>query len=349
MNDLKPWFLEALLWGGLAVTWAWSFKMFSQVSATPTEHVEKVRLFNKLSGRQWLLGALLWGEVAWIWAWSFKIFAQASAEPIKRLDKGSLFTALFGASSIALFILSLLVATLAILGWQSLKDYIEDKVGKAIRDRGKEVDEAIKKRSMEVDEAIEKRNRRIDEAIKERTQALENELRGRVATILGYTIGEMSLMPGSFKVRDRDRLGEAVVQCKAGYHFLRQIGGPAEFLGLNNLVFYTCVFEDGLPKANEDWMLASARLLKDAGQQRDNNMLKLTACRVLLEYGAEPGEKERARNILNAMADKRSTASERERKEAKFYLSKYSGQTAIISNPEAGQKREALASHKEAE
>jgi hypothetical protein len=299
MKNFSWWLIESVLFCIVAGLWVWSFRRLAQSGDTSSiVPSPKAPLSGKEVGRKRLFTAFLWAVVAWIWAWSFSIFTEASASLKTIPDMGSLFTALFGASSIALFILSLLVAGLAIVGWQSVKEYIEERVEKTATDK----------------------SRQLDQVIRDNTQALEKALRGRVATILGYTIGEMSLKPGSFEVQYNDRLSEAVEQCKEGYKFLKEVGGGAEYLGLNNLVFYTCLLEEGRPKEDEEWMLASARKLLVAGQEKRSNMLKLTACRVLLEHEASSDEKRRARNILEAIASGRTPASIRETNEARFYL-----------------------------
>jgi hypothetical protein len=260
---------------------------------------ESLSVQSKLTG---LIITLLLSLITAIWAWSYKIFVEASAKSIQRLDQDSLFTALFGASSIALFILSLMLALLAVFGWQSIKGFIEQRVDDTMREQKKSVDAAIETR----------------------TRALENELKGRVATILGHALGQMSLNPGTFVVGDRDRLEEAVQQCEAGYKHLKEIGEGAEALALNNLIFYSCVFAQGMPKENTEFMLEKARSLREAGQEHNSTMLKLTACRVLLEYEAKPQEKVNARKTLMAIANS-SSASQREKKEAAFYLKEYPG------------------------
>jgi hypothetical protein len=239
--------------------------------------------------------ALILGVVALTWASSYWIFALARTTKIVPSDAGSLATTLFGSSSIALFILSFLVALVGAFGLQSYRSF-RKKISKD----------------------IEKMHKGLENA--------RNEMRGRAETVLGYALGEMSLEKGTFSAGDKDRLEQAVAQCREGHKHLQKlgIGSAPEVLGLNNLLFYTCILhEDKKDKGDEDYILKEARRLRDAGEQHDSAMLKLTASRLFLEYGATPEEKEKARKALRVLAARTAGVSERERKEAKFYLDKY--------------------------
>jgi uncharacterized protein (DUF1778 family) len=229
----------------------------------------------------------LLGVIFLIWAWAYKIFIQACSIPIQNLDQGSFFTVLFGASSIALFILSLLVALFAILGWQSLKEHIK---------------------------------KRVKDAIQRRTTKLENELRGRVLTALGYAVGEMGLNPDSLIPNDKEKLAEAVALCRQALDFLKRVGGPAEITGLNNFVYYSCALSASGDRSNEKFMIEQAHRLRDVGQEHDVVRLQLTACRVFLQYGDNPQEKKDAQEILKNLADRKDKISEGERREVNLYL-----------------------------
>lgn len=238
---------------------------------------------------------LLLGAVALIWSSSYWIFVLASTTRIVPADAGSLATTLFGSSSIALFILSFLVALVGAFGLQSYKAFRE-----------------------KISKDIEKMHEGLENA--------RNEMRGRAETVLGYALGEMSLETGTFSAGDKDRLEQAVAQCREGHKHLQKlgIGSAPEVLGLNNLLFYTCILHEGKSdKGDEDYILKEARRLRDAGEQHDSVMLKLTASRLFLEYGATSEEKNKAHVTLRVLAERMSGASERERKEARFYINKY--------------------------
>lgn len=251
----------------------------------------------------------LLGLVALTWSGAYWIFVKASGNALRVSDSGQLrvgdsgelVTVLFGASSIALFILSFLLAGLALIGWQSFKDFRE-RISKKVKGRTRELEEKLERR----------------------TRLLEDEMKGRIHTILGFAFGEMGLEAGTFSPADTDKLEEAVKQCRVGISYLEKVKGPAEYLGLNNLLFYSCVLFGGKAnKDNEEYMLAGARRLKEAGEKYNVTMLKLTACRVFLEYGATPSERAQARESLKALLAMTSGVSEREKREALYYLNNY--------------------------
>lgn len=235
---------------------------------------------------------LLLGGVILIWAYSFLLVTRACRTPLPKeiaWNSENLLALLFGASSIALFIFSFLASVAGVVGWRSFNEFRE-KLTSAV-------------------------------------EAIRNELKGRVATNLGYVIGEMSLKPGSFDIEDKDRLEQAVGQCREGYKYLQMlgVGSPAETLALNNLLFYTCILHEGdVHRRDEDYMLKEARRLKELGEQHNSSMLKLTAYRVLLAYGASLEEKEKAVKGLRALLANGLKISERELKEANYCLERYS-------------------------
>lgn len=251
---------------------------------------------------------LVWACSCWIFVGSWERFVNTKNS--KMSDPGAIATVLFGASSLALFIFSLLVAVLAIVGWQSIKEHI---------------------------------SKNVSEEVALKTQSFADEIRGRVATVLGYAIGEMGLQPGTFEADDPDRLAEAVYQCEAGYKFLKKVGGGAEFLGLNNFIYYKCILSEVSPdkdKDNSAYVLTQARLLRDAGEKHNSPMLQLTAARVFFEYEAATSkERIEAWGILRSLA-REPTIQQRERKEAEYYMKKYlSKYTSIIAEKQLRHRR----------
>jgi hypothetical protein len=218
-----------------------------------------------------------------IWSTSIYLVRQSDVSGIERnQDLGNL---LFGASSIALFIFSILIAILALVGWQSIMS--------AVRDVAKETATSMNK-------------------------PLENELRGRVFSGLGYMLGEMSLRPGSLEPIDKEKLEDAIQLCQQGYDSLKKTGinGPQEILGLNNLVYYGSLSED---RSRSEFWLDSARRLMKLGQEHDVVNLQLTACRAILQYSAKIYERRHACTLLEQLAGK-AQSSVREKREAQFCL-----------------------------
>ena len=198
----------------------------------------------------------------------------------------TLATLLFGAASVALIIFSLGLAIAAIFGWQALQRVIRDNVEKVT-------------------------NRKL--------RLLENELRGRALGIQGYLLAEQS-MNSDLIVTEKGRMEEAVRLCEQAYGFLKEVGGPAQFMGMNNLIFYSCILDD---QTRRGFLLRHARILRDAAEERRSPDLLLTACRAILQYGEDDiegkKEKERARGTLRMLAASAWT-SEKEKKEAETHL-----------------------------
>jgi hypothetical protein len=228
---------------------------------------------------------LTWAASFWLVSHSLHLSSGGQRPPLSDLA-----TLLFGATSIALFIFSMLIAFLAIFGWRNLQEDIREKV------------------RLEASE-------RIKDLERSRISPLENEAKGRVLTALGYLMGEMSINPKSLEVIDRERLSEAVRLCREAYEVLRQMEGPAEYMSLNNLVFYSSLSGD----IHKTVLLKQARDLKNVGQERRSTILLLTACRAILLYGEDNGERQDIFEILSLMK-LREGISERERKEAERLL-----------------------------
>jgi len=165
----------------------------------------------------------------------------------------------------------------------------------------------------------ERTEREILEEILERSRVagrLEREFKGRLLSSLGYVIGEMSWQPSG--TIDRDRLFEAVRHCQQGYDYLKEVGGAAEFLGLNNLVYYSALLNDA---SKRDLLLNQSRRLRDVAQERKATNLTLTACGAILRLSSDEEEKRDARRRITDLLQE--TISERDRKEAKQYLEQF--------------------------
>jgi hypothetical protein len=199
-------------------------------------------------------------------------------------------TILFGGASIALFILSILLALLAIFGWNSIQRMIVESV---------------------------------DEAVNPEVERLENELRGRVISGLGYMIGELSFKFGSLEPEDKDRLSHSVELCSVGYQALRKVGGPVEMNGLNNLVFYGSLQGD---PADRRFLLNGARELREYAHKRHVPRFMLTYCRAILRYSSDPAELREAAQIAEELASSPSIRPA-ERNEAKVYVEAFRSRT----------------------
>ncbi|HVT16652.1 MAG TPA: hypothetical protein VHQ90_10815 [Thermoanaerobaculia bacterium] len=228
---------------------------------------------------------LLAGSVALVWAgtWYFLSGAREMTYPDGRVltwaDRGSI---LFGTATVSSVLFSLLIAAIALFGFRTLKDSIQ---------------------------------RDIEAKTTQRIKDLETEMHGRVLSTLGHSIGTLNSEPDQPGPTNKDRLAEAIWNCQKGYDLLKEVGGRPMLMGLNNLVYYSCVFGD---PARGRYLLQQARVLRDAGDEYGSPDLLLTFCRAVLQYGTDHQEIEEARTIAEGLL--RAKLNELQEKEARFYL-----------------------------
>jgi hypothetical protein len=246
---------------------------------------------------RWLKVALAAGGVVLIWAISFYIVIAALRLGVRSDDLpglGDLATLLFGAASLALFIFSLLIAGVAIIGYQTLRHWAREDIEAAMRGR-------------------------ID--------MLERELRGRVHSVIGFMIGALHSTPDQLEQKEHKHfLSEAVWYCKKGYDILKDLTGKGQgrYMALNNLVYYSCLYGDELRR---DELLTQARELKKVGQQYGHPPTLLTYCRAVLQYGSM----EDLQNALSvAKITQQMELTEREKKEATFYVTSISDKLSAL-------------------
>jgi hypothetical protein len=146
---------------------------------------------------------------------------------------------------------------------------------------------------------------------------LKAELTGRISSGIAYVLGELSISHDQLEPVDSLRLRKAVELSRRAYDELKSIGGPAEFMALNNLVFYSAVEGD---QAFASYILHEARRLKDAGQRQNSPNLLLTYCRAVLSFGNDPVERREVFMILTSLSGS-PWCSEDVRREARLYLS----------------------------
>lgn len=235
--------------------------------------------FRRYAVKMWIWEILKFSLMVciifFVWSRSVSIMLDYGAlKKLSGLSVSDLSALLFGASSIALFMVSVVLAGLTIFGWQAII-------------RGE-----IKK---EVSRATEKR-----------IQQLEHEMRGRVLNAMGYMVGET--WP-----KEKAKLKVAVELLKQGYdEYLSKVEGPARFLGLNNLVYYSFLYyscvRDEAPLSKEivKDMLKNAQLLLKKSLEHDAINVQLTAGRVILEYSTKDEDKRRVEEVLkDLVGDKR--------------------------------------------
>jgi hypothetical protein len=228
----------------------------------------------------WIRRAGLISVVMFIWALSFFLFSRPVTD--KRLDVGTIAALLFGASSIALFLLSMIVAFLALVGWRD------------IQERLKYVDDMDKKIKVKIDK----------------------EMPGRMSSLVGFFIGELSIDRDSLQVKDENAMKDAIQYCQKGYALMKEVGGPGQFMALNNLVFYSSLIGDN---STGEFLLHQGRILRKEALEHNSIDLLLTSCRTILGFSRDENEKSEARHLLESIAAG-STTSEKQRREALAHL-----------------------------
>jgi hypothetical protein len=234
--------------------------------------------------------------LVWVAAWYIYLNApdmiDVNGQPLKLADRA---TILFGAASTALFVLSIVAGAVGLSGWISLKRSIQKSLG----------------------DELSRKNQALESDLRKKLENLGKEMHGRIYSGLGFMIGEMSHEPGTFEVKDADRLRHSVKLCEQGYKLLREIGGPAEYMALNNLVHYSSMDRDELKR---DLNIKRARELREAGQKHDAIELILTYCGAIVQYDGDfPEDLESARLLVSGIL-KREVVSEGQRREARYYL-----------------------------
>jgi len=245
---------------------------------------EKVKKFDqKYRVFIWhvLLIILVFVIIIYISLKSFHLAATSYAALPDIKDTWNLSAILFSSAQVSLFVISILIGLLTIVGWQAVERKIQENVEKATT---------------------------------ERLAILEKEVRGRSFAILGYTIAEKSAPRDFSKPTDEveARLREAVQYCEQAYNFLKGTDLPAEYMALNNLLTYSCDLHDSQRRG---YILECAHRLREAAEEHNSQNLLLTYCRTILEFSLEPKEKGEACLIVNAIRE-RGGLGEKQKREA---------------------------------
>jgi hypothetical protein len=237
---------------------------------------------------------------------------------------GDLATIFFGASSLALIIISLLVAIAALVQWQALKG--------DIRRASEVIDTTVGK----VKEATAENAAHV-KSLEEKTQGqlanLEKELRGRVDAVMGATIGNLHAKVDVDIQSDEDQthLAEAVYHAQRGYDRLKELpGSNGKFMALNSIVYFSCLLR---LQSKRDLLLAQGRELRDVGRKYEHLVYSapylLTFCRVALVYSSDLDELQQGLGIAQDVLAARHTLLQE--KEATYLVASLSKKLADLS------------------
>jgi len=222
--------------------------------------------------------------VALVLASAWHIFA--AAPEVKGLDGKVLSladraTLLFGTATVALVLVTLLIGIIAIIEWQRLK-------------------------------------RTFQQAIDEKLTNLDTRTEGRLSSLLGFALGDLSTEPDQLEATNRNRLAYAVSYCQAGYDLLKKAEEERKptLQALNNLVYYSCIY--GEPWKSK-YLLQQARLLLEAGSEFGSLDFLLTYCRAILRYGEDRKEIDNAISVAESVLSS-NKLTDNQKREARFYL-----------------------------
>lgn len=236
---------------------------------------------------QWLVVSTGISFMVFLWTASFYMVTKAlamSLPPKAVPDQSDLMTLFFGASSLALTLFSFFFAGLGLIGWQSLKQNISEG---------------------------------IEDAMHGRLQSVQDEMRGRILNSIAIAIGVMHSDPLRLEQRDdqKEYLADAVDYSQQAYRLLKKVDGTAQYMALNNLVYFSCLYGQ---EHRRDFLLESARTLRALGEERNFLEGQLTYCRVILQFGSNI--KDIADAYSTATSLLKAALTERQRKEANFYV-----------------------------
>ncbi len=261
------------------------------------------------------------------------------APPVSNMD---LATILFSASSLALFIFSVLMGTAVPIAWGALKDWVRqelEKVQRTAEDLSRRTEADARKMSTDLESTIKERQATMDRDLRQRISETEREVHERVAnstqqmrdhlasteretmgrsyTVLGNVLGALSTEVDRWEPTDQHQLRAAVIWCHMAFDLLQDRGEKLWCLAANNLVYYSSVLDDGV---RADYLLELARKLRRAGEQHiAARHLLMTFCCAALHFSKEREELDSVRQIAAAML-RDQDASIEIKKEAAFYL-----------------------------
>lgn len=208
---------------------------------------------------------------------------------------GDIATLMFGAASVAMFVLSFLVAIAAIFGWQGLRRAIDEKVAMAV----KEV--------------------RVD---------VQQEIHARVYAGLALILGRICRTERSLSIERADLLDAAILNCRRSIKSFQELSALDEEsynIVRNNLAFYLAL--RGQP-ADSQYALGLGADLQEWALSYENHDATLTLCLATLRFSEDADQRTSALKTLEQIRDDPG-ASEHEKKEAEKILASFPDQAKL--------------------
>lgn len=202
---------------------------------------------------------------------------------------------LFGAASVAMFVLSFLVAIVAIFGWQELRRTVVERVAEEAR-AGQE--------------------------------DIEHQINSRVHAGLALILGRTCREERGLEVKRGDLVDAAIKHCRLSIAEFRKTKRMSEerfAVVRNNLAFYLAIRGAA---ADASYALQLADELGEWAANYEGHEGSLTLCLVALRYSTEGAKREDVRKVLRQIRDD-PAASQHEKKEAEEILASFPEQTEL--------------------
>lgn len=227
-----------------------------------------------------LLEVILIAIVPLVWLFGILLFFTLVENPEKVRELPSL---LFGASSLALFGFSFMVAVAAIFGWRRLENYID---------------------------------RRVQEEVQKHEARTEKEMTGRIYSGMGFTLGRLSRRLDCLTPERSDLLDAAIFRTGQGLEKLEEIESSHAETSRNNLTFYLSL--RGCTKDARQALSQRDEMLRE-GRHSLNTNRHLTYCLATLRYSRDAAERTEALEIVREIAAS-DHVTPAEKAEARLYL-----------------------------
>lgn len=221
-------------------------------------------------------------------------------------QSGDLIDLLFGAASISLFLVSFFVALLGIFGWQSIREFLRERVDAAVQVETKEL------------------SGRIDQ--------LEAQSGGRLKAGLGAVFGMVAFdgPPYEREVVKQDLLDFAIANAQLGYDELLTIPeSQYRWTALNNLLYFKSA-----KREDRDFVLANVEALRQYAAKAplaQRQTYLLTYCKAVLTFSSSGEKREEVRRLLEEISARPLETNAK--READHYLVSLLAQQSLDGGP----------------
>jgi chaperonin cofactor prefoldin len=301
---------------------------------------------KEIQGRGWRITFSILGVVLLVLGSTYLVSLIIAIQPAQgaaRPDWSSLTNTFSAASSLALIIISIIVALAALVQWPSLKADVRKEIEASqaaqkvtrramimIQRRMEKLSKEMQQRVETLEENTTQAVGKLEETTQEKVKALKidvqehfdaligtidertgqtvKEFRARATTIMGFMIGTLHSDPLKQvqEPENRDYLAEAVYLCQKGFNDLREMDGEGKYMALNNLVYYSTLL--GVDD-NTELLLEQAREIKSyAEKAKHAPPYILTFCRAVATYGSDLNELKEALFLADRISTSDVTA-----------------------------------------